>query len=209
MPEETINDARYLSLKDVSKILNKKEAALRARIKRGNLDAVQRPMQTGKRGSKRFRYMIPLEAARDELAGMVSHESVLQHPLEDGEDPNLYQIFCEILSKHPNGYPLAQIRWHLERYYGLSLSEASVREFLSPFNEFEEHDGAFRLPQPLALDAKSERTSPAPEERPAPEPQDASTATNGQSKFREYENRLGALESKIELLIQLLSTKLT
>jgi len=207
MSEELINNVRYLSLQDVSRILNKKEAALRARIKRGNLEAIQVPMVTGKRGSKRFRYMIPLEAAREELTNMVRHDSVLQRPLEEGETPNLYQIFCSMLSTHRKGLALSQICWHLERYHGLSLSEASVRELLAPFKEFEEKDGVYRLAQPITFDVPLEPSTPA--SRTPSEERDSSSTAYGQEKFREYEARITALESKIELLIQLLSTKLT
>lgn len=204
MAEEIIDNVCYLSLKDVSKILNKKEAALRARIKRGNLEAIQRPLMTGKRGSKRFRYMIPLEAVRNELIEMVREDSVLQRPLEEGEEPNLYQILCAILSKHREGLQLSQIRWQLERYYGLSLSESSVREFLSAFSEFEEREGVHRFLQPIIY----EPISPPLSEESSPR-QSSVPSTDAQRKLREFESRINALESKIELLIQLLSTKLT
>jgi hypothetical protein len=154
--------------------------------------------------------MIPLEAVRDELAGMIRQESVLERPLEDGEEPNLYQIFCVVLSKHRDGLQASQIRWQLERVYGLSLSEASVREFLAPFSEFEENGGVFRLAQPITFDTSNERpTTPALDERATSHVRESSPTTDAQGKLREFEGRINALESKIELLIQLLSTKLT
>lgn len=204
MAEEIIGNVRYLSLKDVSRILNKKEAALRARIKRGNLEAIQRPLMSGKHGSKRFRYMIPLEAVRTELTEMIRENSILQRPLEEGEEPNLYQILCAILSKHREGLQLSQIRWQLERYYGLSLSESSVREFLSAFPEFEERGGVYRLLQPITYEPL-----PAPSSEEGSASERSASSTDAQRKLREFESRINALESKIELLIQLLSTKLT
>jgi len=204
MPEEVLGSERYLSLKDVSKILNKKEAALRARIKRGNLDAVQTPMGTSKEDSKRFRYMIPLDAVKEELAGMVRHEPALQTPLEDGDDPNLYQIFCEIFSKNREGLTSQELRWHLERYHGLSLSEESVAEFLLVFSEFHQEQGVYSLRHPILFEIHAHRSASGGAEhartgeRAAPSPQEA---------LRQLDQRINALESKIELLIQLLSNR--
>ncbi|MBM3214042.1 hypothetical protein FJZ36_03900 [Candidatus Poribacteria bacterium] len=202
MAEETIDGITYLSLKDVARVLSKQEAALRARIKRGSLAAVQRPMATGQGKSKRFRYMIPFESVKEELASDVRKDPVLQKPLAEGDEPNLYQMLWAILAQHRDGLAISELQWQLERYHGLSFSVESIGEFLAAFAEFSETNGLCRLRHTASYDAASAKPTPIVREH-------VRSSDASEAMIRQFETRLNTLESKIELLIQLLSKRLT
>lgn len=197
------NEQEYLSLKDVAKILGKNEAALRARIKRGNLAAITRPLPSVKKDSKRFRYLIPVGSVKAELAEIVRKEPTLQLPLAEDEAPNMYQIVCDILSQQENGLTLDELRWHLERFHGLSLPGNALGDILSSYGEFNVTDGRYALSHPILYRMEAAKRPAASVEEPAVRP-----AMDAQSVVRSYDQRITALETKLDMLIQLLSAKI-
>ena len=196
-------EKEYLSLKDVARVLGKNEAALRARIKRGNLEAITRPLPSCKPGSKRFRYLIPLDAVKEELERIVRKDPVLQLPLDPDAAPNLYQLICEMLARCEGGLTLEQMRWQLERFHGLSLRAESLREILDCFSEFVMEGDRCTLQHPLVYDVAVSKSAGFDDERP-----EETTSLDAQALLERYEQRLNVLEAKLEILIQLLSSKI-
>jgi hypothetical protein len=208
MAEVTIDGRSYLSLRDVATVLSKKEPALRARIKRGSLGAVQVALPSSPTGAKRFRYMIPLDSVTRELEAMVRRDPVLHQARDTGTAPNLYQVLYRELSGQPEGLTLSDLRWQLERYFGLSLTEDGVAQFLRAFSEFAEAGGRYVVARSPAYQTPSARAASQIREGRSNAIRTLDEAGTAQAVLREYGQRIAALESKIETLIDLLSKRL-
>ncbi|MDA1192409.1 MAG: hypothetical protein O3A46_12100 [Candidatus Poribacteria bacterium] len=203
MAEGKSDVTEHLGLKDVAKILGKNEAALRARIKRGNLPATTHPLPSIKKGSKRFRYLIPIEAVQRELEEIVRKDPVLQLPLGEDEEPNLYQVICELLSKQDSGLTLDELRWQLERFHGLSLTGTGLASIMTGFTEFDTRDGKYILQHPMLYQVDVTKRTKLREDSPSM----TTLGDDAKALIQGYEQRINALETKLEVLIQLLSNK--
>ena len=206
MGEQLIDGGRYLSLTDMARMLGKNQAALRARLKRGRLDAITRAIPSDNPESKRFLYLIPLSVASRELERIVRAGPTLQTRLSDDAVPNLYQIICDLLTRREEGMTTEELHWQLERFHGISLSETSLDETLELFSEFSREDDRYILNPSFRVDIDAARK--AADAMPRRDSAAAIGRGASPAALEDIERRLGVVESKLELVTQLLGNKM-